>query len=46
MWGGVFCWIDFSLLRFFSSKPALMPSKSGEKKYRGQKNLCSRELKF
>jgi hypothetical protein len=29
MWGGVFCWLDFSLLRFFSFKPALMRSGQG-----------------
>jgi hypothetical protein len=32
MWGGVFCWLDFSLLRFFLFKPALERSNLGEKK--------------
>jgi hypothetical protein len=30
--GGVFCWLDFSLLRFFLFKPALKRSSSGKKK--------------
>tara|TARA_R110002126_G_scaffold5240_3_gene27577 strand:+ start:4609 stop:4767 length:159 start_codon:yes stop_codon:yes gene_type:complete len=45
MRGGVFLWLDFSLLRFFSYKPALMRGKSGPVLMRSGQEKRNEEVK-